>query len=255
MAVVDYFLKIEGIAGESTDVQHKGEFEIKDFSFGVENPTTIGSATGGAGAGKIKFNEFTIKKTTDKASPVLMQSCATGQHLKEATFTARKAGEQPVEFLKIRMSDVLVSSYRATGVTPPPPPPSLDVAAISTGGSGSDLTSDAVALSYRAVQLTNAQPTRVAVPPTAVGTLLFDPKTSDVTVGEGNNGIFLVATDGGRISRAVQEFDVAILIGLLTSPFGGGTLHLNVNEVRQPPGPPNDAVNALSVDAGPQPHL
>ena len=40
-------------------------FEIKDFSFGVENPTTIGSATGGAGAGKIKFNEFTIKKTTD----------------------------------------------------------------------------------------------------------------------------------------------------------------------------------------------
>jgi hypothetical protein len=29
--------------------------EIKDFSFGVENPTTIGSATGGAGAGKIKF--------------------------------------------------------------------------------------------------------------------------------------------------------------------------------------------------------
>ncbi len=40
-------------------------FEIKDFSFGVENPTTIGSATGGAGAGKIKFNEFTIKKTSD----------------------------------------------------------------------------------------------------------------------------------------------------------------------------------------------
>ena len=44
-------------------------FEIKDFSFGIENPTTIGSATGGAGAGKIKFNEFSITKTTDSASP------------------------------------------------------------------------------------------------------------------------------------------------------------------------------------------
>jgi type VI secretion system secreted protein Hcp len=44
-------------------------FEIKDFSFGIENPTTIGSATGGAGAGKIKFNEFSITKTTDTASP------------------------------------------------------------------------------------------------------------------------------------------------------------------------------------------
>ena len=41
----------------------KPAFEIKDFSFGVENPTTIGSATGGAGAGKIKFNEFEIKKS------------------------------------------------------------------------------------------------------------------------------------------------------------------------------------------------
>jgi len=38
--------------------QTSSAFEIKDFSFGVENPTTIGSATGGAGAGKIKFNEF-----------------------------------------------------------------------------------------------------------------------------------------------------------------------------------------------------
>jgi hypothetical protein len=41
----------------------QGAFEIKDFSFGVENPTTIGSATSGAGAGKAKFNEFEITKT------------------------------------------------------------------------------------------------------------------------------------------------------------------------------------------------
>ena len=37
-------------------------------AFGIENPTTIGSATGGAGAGKIKFNEFTIKKLSDQAT-------------------------------------------------------------------------------------------------------------------------------------------------------------------------------------------
>ena len=56
--------------------QH-GAFEIKDFSFGVENPSTIGSATGGAGAGKVKFNEFTITKHVDAATPQLMQACAT----------------------------------------------------------------------------------------------------------------------------------------------------------------------------------
>jgi hypothetical protein len=43
--------------------------DVEDFSFSVENPTTIGSQTGGAGAGKIKFNEFQITRTTDKSSP------------------------------------------------------------------------------------------------------------------------------------------------------------------------------------------
>lgn len=67
-------------------------FEIKDFSFGVENPTTIGSATGGAGAGKIKFNEFTIKKTTDSASPAFFRNCAAGAHYKKVVLEMRKAG-------------------------------------------------------------------------------------------------------------------------------------------------------------------
>src|SRR5262249_44115972 len=62
-AGVQEFISVSGPKGTGKN----GAFEIKDFSFGVENPTTIGSATGG-GAGKIKFNEFTIKKTTDQAS-------------------------------------------------------------------------------------------------------------------------------------------------------------------------------------------
>ena len=57
---VDAFITFENVSVGSVPEA----FEIKDFSFGVENPTTIGSATGGAGAGKIKFNEFTIKKTS-----------------------------------------------------------------------------------------------------------------------------------------------------------------------------------------------
>ena len=70
-------------------------FEIKSFSFGVENPTTIGSATGGAGAGKIKFNEFTIKKTSDSASPFFFLNAATGAHYKTVTIQMRKAGGDP----------------------------------------------------------------------------------------------------------------------------------------------------------------
>ena len=76
LAAVDAFIWFESppvteVRGETKDIAPA--FEIKDFSFGVENPTTIGSATGGAGAGKVKFNEFTIKKTSDSASPAFFE--------------------------------------------------------------------------------------------------------------------------------------------------------------------------------------
>ena len=66
--------------------------EIEDFSFGVENATTIGSAMGGAGAGKIKFNEFTIKKTSDQSSPAFFKNCCAGAHYKTVTVSMRRIG-------------------------------------------------------------------------------------------------------------------------------------------------------------------
>ncbi len=81
--------------GESQDSVFKNYFEIKDFSFGAENPTTIGSASGGAGAGKVKFNEFTIKKPTDTASPIFFKNCAAGAHYGVVTLAIRKAGADP----------------------------------------------------------------------------------------------------------------------------------------------------------------
>jgi type VI protein secretion system component Hcp len=102
LAAVDAFIWFEspGVAqvqGETKDdVNQKSSnvpaFEIKDFSFGVENPTTINSATGGAGVGKIKFNEFTIKKTSDSASPAFLQGSLTGDGSKPVGIEMRKAG-------------------------------------------------------------------------------------------------------------------------------------------------------------------
>jgi len=105
---------------EFTDAEKAAiAFEIKDFSFGVENPTTIGSATGGAGAGKIKFNEFTITKSVDKASPVLFKSCAAGEHYKKVTLEMRKAGGDPqgagTPFLKYSFSTVFTTKIDWSG--------------------------------------------------------------------------------------------------------------------------------------------
>ena len=116
MAAVDYFLKIDGIAGESLDAKHKGEIQPQAFSWGEaqqQGPATAG----GAGAGKVQFHDLHFVMRTNKASPQLLLACASGQHLKSAVLTARKTGKAPQEFLVITLTNVLVSSYE-TGATP-----------------------------------------------------------------------------------------------------------------------------------------
>jgi type VI secretion system secreted protein Hcp len=82
----------EPIDGESTDSMFKGWFEIKEFSFGIENTLNITSASSGAGAGKAEFKEFTIKKQTDKASPILASTCGKGGHYDKVELRLRKSG-------------------------------------------------------------------------------------------------------------------------------------------------------------------
>jgi len=104
----DIFAKIGDIKGESTDNKHKDEIEVLSFSWGVTNDATIKTG-GGGGAGKATFSDLSFHHTIDKASPNLLRACATGQHLKEATITHRKAGKGQQEYLIIKMNDVIVT--------------------------------------------------------------------------------------------------------------------------------------------------
>jgi type VI secretion system secreted protein Hcp len=106
---VDYFLNIEGIAGESQDAKHKGEIELASFSWGETQQKA--PAGGGGGAGKVQMQDLHVTMHVSKASPQLLLACATGQHLKSAVLTARKSGGQQQEFLVVTLKDLLVSSY------------------------------------------------------------------------------------------------------------------------------------------------
>jgi type VI secretion system secreted protein Hcp len=114
MAAVDYFLKIDGIAGESTDSKHKGEIDIESWSWGASNTGSMAQG-GGGGAGKVAMQDFHFVMRENKSSPLLMLACATGQHIKTAQLTCRKAGTEQQEFLTIKFSDLLVSSYQTGG--------------------------------------------------------------------------------------------------------------------------------------------
>jgi type VI secretion system secreted protein Hcp len=114
MATVDFFLKIEGIEGESQDNKHKGEIDLGSFSFGANQSGSM-AQNGGGGAGKVTMQDFAFSMQANKASPKLFLACATGQHIKKAIVTARKAGKEQQEFLKWTFTDVLVSSYQTSG--------------------------------------------------------------------------------------------------------------------------------------------
>ena len=108
----DIFAKIGDIKGESFDDKHKGEIEVLSWSWGVAQSGTMAHG-GGGGTGKASFNDFNFTHHIDKASPVLLKACATGEHIKDATITVRKAGKGQQEFLIIKMNDVII-----TGVSP-----------------------------------------------------------------------------------------------------------------------------------------
>ena len=111
---VDLFLKIKEIKGESKDDKHGGEIEIESYSWGALNSGSQG-AGGGGGSGKVSVQDFNIMKYVDSSSPELFFACVSGKHFPTAEFVARKAGEKPLEYLKIKLSDVLISSVQHGG--------------------------------------------------------------------------------------------------------------------------------------------
>jgi type VI secretion system secreted protein Hcp len=105
-----WFLKIDGIQGESTDVHHQGEIDVLSWSWGVSRPEG-GGGGGGGGAGKAAFQDFHFLTRISAASPLLLLACATGTHIKTAVLSGVRAGASATTpFLTYQLSDVTVGS-------------------------------------------------------------------------------------------------------------------------------------------------
>jgi type VI secretion system secreted protein Hcp len=114
MAQVDYFLKVDGIPGESPDDKHKNEIDIESWSWGETNSGSQAYG-GGGGSGKVAMNDFSFAMRVNKASPKLFLACANGEPIKEALLTCRKAGKDAQEYLKIKLFNFHVSSFQTGG--------------------------------------------------------------------------------------------------------------------------------------------
>jgi type VI secretion system secreted protein Hcp len=131
---VDMFIKIETVDGESRDKVHKKEIDVLAWSWGISNSGSAHTG-GGAGAGKCNIQDISFTKWVDSATPKLALACCDGKHFTSATLVVRKAGEKPVEYLKIKVEEVLITS-------------------ISTGGSGGeDRLTENITLNFAKVSL------------------------------------------------------------------------------------------------------
>jgi type VI secretion system secreted protein Hcp len=109
----DMFIKLDDIKGESIDDKHKGEIDVISWSWGVtQTGTTQG---GGIGTGKANVQDLTFTKQLCKASPLLFQMCCAGKHINQVLLTCRKAGGNPLEYLKITLNQAFVTSVTPSG--------------------------------------------------------------------------------------------------------------------------------------------
>lgn len=110
---VDYYLTVPNIPGEATAPNFPGAIGVLSFSWGMSNSGTAASGSG-SGSGKVSLSDFSILKSFDRSSPLLMDAVVRGRHLPSVILSLVKAGStQP--FLTYEFDDVLISSISDSG--------------------------------------------------------------------------------------------------------------------------------------------
>lgn len=110
---IDCHIKFDGVDGEATHKDHKGEIAVLGWQWGVTNATT--GTGGGSGRGKGAPQDFSFVHLYDKSSPVLAKNCAAGKHFPTVVLTARKSGEGQKDFLKVTMKEAFITSVAPAG--------------------------------------------------------------------------------------------------------------------------------------------
>ncbi|NVN91631.1 MAG: type VI secretion system tube protein Hcp [Desulfuromonadales bacterium] len=138
----DAFLKIDGIPGESTDDKHKDWIEVMSYSWGAHQPTSASaSSSGGASHERANFQDFSIMKVLDKATPKLALACAGGDHIKTVTLELCRAGTDKVKYMEYKLSNCIISS-------------------ITNGGGGGGEISESLSFNYGKIEWTYVQQKR-----------------------------------------------------------------------------------------------
>jgi type VI secretion system secreted protein Hcp len=156
---VDFFLKLDGIEGESADEKQKNQIQLLSFSWGGSQVTSV-AGTGGSGAGKADLSDFSIMKYMDKASPKLFQALVKGTHIKTGNLVAIKSGADGKPFLKIDFKEMFVTSQQVSA--------------------SSEIPSESVSFSYNEIKIEYSAQNEQGIL-TTTGAVTYDLKANKAT--------------------------------------------------------------------------
>lgn len=114
---IDCFLRLDNnIKGESQDDKHKEWIDVLSWNWGMTQSGTTHAGMGGGG-GKVDVQDITLTKYVDAATHDLVKRCCSGEHIKSGELVVRKSGGvAPVDYLRIRFEEVMITSYMTGGV-------------------------------------------------------------------------------------------------------------------------------------------
>src|SRR5581483_5694158 len=132
------YMQFDGIDGESTASGFEKAIEVLSVQWGATNPGALGSASGGAGAGKASFEDLHIQTNFQASSPRLFQSLVAGKEIGNATLSFVKAAAGALStYLMYKMSEVFVTSYETAAAE----------------GSNNDTPTDDIGLAFGQIEI------------------------------------------------------------------------------------------------------
>jgi type VI protein secretion system component Hcp len=103
----NWFLALDGIAGDSNVQGHESELEVGSWNWGLHNQRSPG---GGAVVGRPVVGDLVVELSSDAGTLQLVRSCALGQQAAKGSLTGVRAGGQPFTYLQYQMQRITVVS-------------------------------------------------------------------------------------------------------------------------------------------------
>lgn len=111
----DYYLKIEGIDGESMDKDHKGWIDILSFNHSIHQPKeAVTGSTRRRGA--VIIEDLICGKELDKSSPKIQEAVSKGKVFPNVEIQLTRAGSRNKKsYYTYELKNVLITSYSISG--------------------------------------------------------------------------------------------------------------------------------------------